>query len=123
MNTIIALLVLAEIICNVIAQVSLKVGMTRIGHFTFSGENLLPITLQVITSPWVIIGVAVYVVSLIIWLMVLSRVDVSLAYPLTSLGFVLNIVIACFLLGEHITLMRLSGTLIIMLGIFLVARS
>lgn len=123
MNILIILLVLIEVVLNVTAQILLKVGMTRIGQFAFHGINIAPIAFQVLTSPFIMFGVSVYVISLIIWLLVLSRIDVSLAYPLISLGFVLNAGIAYFLLGEHITLMRLIGTIVIMFGIFLVARS
>lgn len=123
MNLIVALLISAAVVCNVAAQVLLKTGMSRIGYFTFSCSNVFPIAMQVIASPWLICGVFIYMTSFAIWLLVLSRTDVSLAYPLTSLGFILNAIIAYFFLGEHVTLMRLSGTLVIALGIILLARS
>lgn len=123
MNILIFALIILEIICNTAAQISLKVGMERIGGFSFTGSSILPIGLQVITSPWIILGVLIYVVSLIIWIMILSRAEVSISYPMTSLGYVLTVLVAYFFLGEHVTVMRIVGVFVIMLGVCIVARS
>ena len=117
------MLVIFEVLCNVAAQISLKMGMARIGHFTFQSINIVPIGWQIITSPWIMVGLAIYVISMIIWLMVLSRIEVSIAYPLTSLGYVLNGVVAYFLLHENITSVRIIGIVVILVGVFLVAKS
>lgn len=123
MNLLIASLILFEVICNVAAQITLKVGMGRIGHFAFHGQSIVPIGVQVITSPWIIGGILIYVVSLVVWLMILSRTEVSLAYPLISLGYVLNALVAYWLLSEPITVLRLCGIAVILVGVFLVAKS
>lgn len=68
-------------------------------------------------------GLALYSISIVVWLIVLSRAEVSAAYPLASLGFIITAVIAYFLLGEQVTFMRLSGILLICLGVILVASS
>ena len=77
--------------------------------------------------PGVIVGLAggmlCYGVSLIVWIMGLSRVPVSIAYPLLSLGYVINAVMAHYLLGESVNLQRMVGISFIILGVFIVARS
>jgi drug/metabolite transporter (DMT)-like permease len=123
MNILIFVLIILEITCNVAAQMSLKMGMERIGGFSFEGSSIVPIGLQVITSPWIMLGISIYVMSLIIWLMILSRAEVSMAYPMTSLGYALTVLIAYFLFGEHVSILRIFGVLVIMLGVFIVARS
>jgi drug/metabolite transporter (DMT)-like permease len=123
MNALLSLLILFEVICNVAAQITLKIGMSRIGHFDFHSGNIVPITMQVIMSPWIITGIVIYIISMIVWLVILSRIEVSLAYPLTSLGYVLNAVIAYFLLSEQVTVLRFAGIVVILLGVFLVAKS
>jgi len=119
----ITILILFEVVCNVAAQILLKTAMIRIGRFEFESANFFPIAIQAATSPWIISGVLIYVASLVIWLMILSRVEVSLAYPLVSLGYVLNAFVAYWLLGEQVTMLRLLGITVILAGVFLVAKS
>lgn len=123
MNILIFPLILFEVFLNVAAQITLKVAMDRIGHFEFTWSNFMPIFFQVILSPWIWLGVTIYVLSLVIWLAVLSRIQVSLAYPLTSLGYVLNAVAAYYLIGEHVSFLRIAGILVIVFGVVLLARS
>src|SRR5467141_5298762 len=71
----------------------------------------------------VMAGLACYVVSVVVWIVALSRVPVSIAYPMLSIGYVVNAVAAWYLLGEAVTPMRLAGIGIIVFGVFIVARS
>lgn len=123
MNIRIFCLIIFEVFLNVSAQLSLKIGMERIGKFDFVWGNAAPIMLQVLLSGWFWLGICIYVVSIIIWLMILSRTEVSIAYPLISLGYVLNALAAYYLLHEHVTSLRLLGIVVILFGVFLVARS
>lgn len=116
-------LVLLGVLLNSGAQIFLKAGMDNIGHFTFTWSNFWPIAWQVAINPWIILGLASYVISVVVWLLVLSRTDVSIAYPMISLGYVVSAFAAYFFLGEHLSLMRITGIFIILLGVFLVARS
>jgi multidrug transporter EmrE-like cation transporter len=111
------------VLLNSGGQLLLKAGMGHIGHFEFSLSNFWPISLQVAMSPWIILGLVSYVLSVAVWLLVLSRTDVSIAYPMISLGYVVSAVAAYFLLGEHLTLTRMAGIFIILFGVFIVARS
>jgi multidrug transporter EmrE-like cation transporter len=74
-------------------------------------------------NPYVLGGLACYVVSVVVWLMALSRVEVSIAYPMLSLGFALNALLAWWLLGEAVTAQRIAGIAIIIVGVTIVARS
>lgn len=123
MNPAILGLILVGVLLNSGAQILLKMGMRHIGHFTFTVNNFFPIAWQVALSPWIVFGIACYVISMLVWLLVLSRTDVSIAYPMVSLGYVISAIAAYFLLGEHVTLMRMSGIFIILFGVYLVARS
>ena len=68
-------------------------------------------------------GAACYVLSLFVWIVGLSRVPVSMAYPLLSVGYIINAVAAHYLLGETVTLGRWLGIGFIVIGVWLVARS
>jgi multidrug transporter EmrE-like cation transporter len=108
---------------NAGAQLLLKAGMNRIGYFEFTAANIWPIGLKVATSLPIISGLVTYVLSVVLWLLVLSRVQVSVAYPMVSLGYILNAVIAYYLFGEPLTSMRMLGIFVIIAGVYLVARS
>ena len=83
----------------------------------------MPVGLRLALEPFILGGVACYVVSLVVWIMALSRVEVSVAYPMLSIGYVVNAVAAWYLFGESLTALRLTGIGFIVVGVFLVARS
>jgi multidrug transporter EmrE-like cation transporter len=116
-------LVLAGVLLNAAAQLLLKAGTNRIGEFAFSVENIVPIGLKVASSPFVFGGLACYAVSVVVWIMALSRVPVSIAYPMLSIGYIVNAAAAWFLFGESITAQKLAGIGFIVVGVWLVARS
>jgi len=120
----IALIPLLIGIClNAVAQLFLKAGMSRMGYFTFSWEQAIPSLFQALFSPYIMLGLACYVISVFAWLMALSRIEVSIAYPLLSIGYIINTVFAYYWLNESVSLMRIIGICIIMSGVFIVARS
>jgi multidrug transporter EmrE-like cation transporter len=116
-------LVLAGVVLNAVAQLLLKAGTNRVGEFAFELANLLPVGAKVATSPFILGGVACYVVSLAVWILALSRVPVSIAYPMLSIGYVINAVAAWALFGESLAAQKLVGIAFIVVGVFLVARS
>jgi len=59
----------------------------------------------------------------VVWVVALSRVPVSIAYPMLSIGYVVNAIAAWALLGETVTTMRMAGIAVIVVGVFMVARS
>jgi multidrug transporter EmrE-like cation transporter len=108
---------------NAMAQLLLKAGTNAIGHFDFSAGNIVPVGMKLALEPHILGGVACYVVSLVVWILGLSRVEVSIAYPMLSVGYVLNAVAAWYLFGEAISMTRLAGIGIIIIGVYIVARS
>lgn len=116
-------LILLGVLLNAGAQLMLKAGMTQIGHFDFSVANLLPIGVKVMANPPIVTGLAMYVISVGVWLLVLSRVQVSYAYPMLSIGYVVNALAAYYLFGEPLSSVRMLGIFIIIAGVYLVARS
>jgi len=123
MNAISFSLVLAGVLLNAAAQLLLKAGTNAVGRFEFALENALPVGLRLALEPHIAGGVACYVVSLVVWIMALSRVEVSIAYPMLSIGYIVNAVAAWYLFGESLNALRLTGIGFIVVGVFLVARS
>jgi len=116
-------LIFTGVLLNAAAQLLLKAGTNAVGRFEFSAQNIVPIGVKLAFEPHIAGGVACYVVSLVVWIMGLSRAEVSIAYPMLSIGYVLNAVAAWYLFGESLTAQKLVGIAFIVAGVFLVARS
>lgn len=112
-----------SILLNVAGQLFLKAAMNSMGSFNFSATNLMPIALRLAINPFLLSGLVTYGLSLCVWLLVLSRLEVSTAYPLMSLGFIINAVAAYYLFGEPLSVTRIAGIFIIMFGVYLVSRN
>ena len=118
-----ALLLLLGVTLNAVAQLLLKAGTNAVGRFEFSAANAVPVGVKLATEPHILGGIACYVVSVVVWILALSRVEVSIAYPMLSIGYVLNALAAWYWLGEAVTPARLVGIGIIIVGVYVVARS
>ena len=116
-------LLVTGVLLNALAQLLLKAGTNRIGEFAFSFDNVMPIGMKIASSPFILAGLSCYVVSVVVWILGLSRVPVSVAYPMLSVGYIVNAFAAYFLFGESVTAQKLIGIGFIMVGVFLVARS
>ena len=116
------LCILIGVLFNAGAQLLLKAGVNAVGHFEFTRANVLPVGLKIATQWPIIGGLACYVVSVAVWIIGLSRVDVSIAYPMLSLGYVVNAFAAWYLFGEVLSMQRLIGIGIILIGVAVLAR-
>lgn len=105
-------LILFGVLLNVAAQQLLK-----------AGTNAMPLGPGLALEPHILGGLACYAVSVVVWIAALSRVPVSTAYPMLSVGIVLNGIAAWYILGEAVTPMRWFGMAIIIAGVLVVARS
>lgn len=115
--------ILAGVLLNAAAQLLLKAGVNPLGAISVGFDNLLPTAARVLTQWPIVAGLGCYVLSVGLWIVALSRVDVSLAYPMLSLGYVVNAVAAWWLFGEVLGPMRCAGMLLILAGVFVMSRS
>ncbi len=108
---------------SVAAQFSLKAGMSgERAREAMAQPYPLQLILTILTDRYLLGGFLLYGAGAVIWLRVLSKADVSKAYPLVGLGFVMTAAVG-FMVGEHVTLPRLTGVALICAGVFLVGRS
>ena len=114
---------LTGVLLNAGAQLLLKAGTNVLGVITLTTDNWPAQFGRMALEPHIVGGLACYAVSVIVWIIGLSRVPVSIAYPMLSLGYVINAVAAHYLLGESVTLARWLGIGFIVIGVWLVARS
>ncbi len=118
-----AIFIAVSICAGVSGQLVLKRGMSALGAQTLSGANVIDVALRMVLSPWVVGGIAIYVAGTFFWLMVLSRVDLSFAYPMTSLSYLLIVLSAWYFLGESISPLRIAGVMTIVAGVLLITQS
>jgi len=124
MNYLTAALVLASVLMSAIAQLLLKTGMSRPDVVAAINEGR-PVSTAValMTTIEVIGGLGLYGLGAVMWLFVLAKLDLSAAYPFVGLGFIATMLLSILVLGEDVSTGRIVGTLLIVAGCALVARS
>lgn len=115
--------ILFTVMTNAAAQLMLKYGMMSLAPVSFAGVNPVLKLLQIVFSPWIFFGLSVFVISMASHLYVLSKVDLSFAYPFLSLAYVVVAVFAYFVFREDLNAWRVAGIGFICLGTILIAQS
>ena len=105
----------------VIGQLLLKQGMIDVGRVG-SLKTAIPMLIRAFQNPFVIGGIAVYACTTTVWLVILSRIKLSVAYPMISIGYVLSIFFAWLFFKESVPKTRVIGAIVICIGVYLVAR-
>lgn len=116
-------LILLSVTLSAVAQIVLKQGMTAPATREAMAAGGMHAVTTIVTNLYVIGGLTLYGLGMVFWLGVLSRVDVSQAYPFVGLGFLLTMAFGVLLLGEPFSIGRAAGTLLVLAGVLLVARS
>jgi drug/metabolite transporter (DMT)-like permease len=114
---------LTGVLLNAFAQLWLKAATRVSGPLIATDTSVMSRALQLLTVPSLWYALTAYGLSVVVWIVGLSRVPVSQAYPLLSLGYVLNIALAWWLFGEVPNAQRVIGVGVIIAGVVLVARS
>jgi drug/metabolite transporter (DMT)-like permease len=108
---------------NALAQLLLKAGTNAVGAIHLTAENWFSTGLKLAIQLPIIGGLSCYVISVLVWIIGLSRVDVTIAYPLLSLGYIINAIGAWYFLGEAVSMQRILAIGVIIVGVILLARS
>ncbi len=116
-------LVLTGVMLNAAAQLLIKAGADTAGHFTFTAGHILRAGLHFALQWQILAGLACYAVSVAVWILALTRVQVSIAYPMLSLGYVVTAFAAWGLFGESLSAHKLLGIAIIIAGVVVLART
>jgi multidrug transporter EmrE-like cation transporter len=112
-----------SIILLAAGQSLLKYGLMRAGGVNFGGGEIMRGMRIMLTSPYIMIGFAAYGFSALLWLDVLSKLEISIAFPLVSITYVITLFVGKFVFGDVITWSRVLGVTIIIVGVIFVARS
>ena len=116
-------LVMTGVLLNAIAQLALKASVSDTGIINLDMQSLLSSAGSLATNLWLWLGLICYAISVVVWIPALSRVDVSIAYPMLSVGYIVNAIAASHLFNEPMGLGKVIGIGIIILGVYILARS
>ena len=116
-------LVLTGVLLNAIAQLLLKAGAGALADVELRAGNFAAIAGRLVFNVPIIAGLACYALSVVVWILALARVEVSVAYPMLSIGYVVNALAAWWLFGENLSGARIAGIGVILVGVWLVAHS
>jgi multidrug transporter EmrE-like cation transporter len=116
-------LILFTVLTNAAAQIMLKKGMMAVGDLDIAAHGLIGTIFRVVFSPFVFFGLATFVISMASHLIVLSKVQLSYAYPFLSLAYVVVAAYSYFFFAEDVGLARLAGFGLIIAGTVLIAQS
>jgi multidrug transporter EmrE-like cation transporter len=116
------LLILTGVLLNATAQLLLKMAVRGMGPIALSPETLLRSAWSLAQNPYILAGLVCYAVSLVVWILALSRVEVSLAYPMLSLGYIVTAIGAWMFFSERLSLLQWLGIVVIIVGVALLAR-
>ncbi|HIH15421.1 MAG: hypothetical protein QT08_C0017G0040 [archaeon GW2011_AR17] len=122
MSLAIVLLVIS-VFLGVVAQLALKEGMIQAKILSFRSEKIVPLLLKMFWNKFVLLGCVCYAVSLLMWLVILSKLELSYAYPMISSGYFFVALGSYFIFKEKITLQRWLAIGIIIFGVVLVGLS
>lgn len=111
-------LIFFSLIMGVIGQFLFKYGLNQLGDIK-TGLSFL----KVLLSPYIIIGIFSYVIATASWLAILSKTELSFAYPLISLSYIMVLLLGIFFLKEHVNLFRWIGVLFITTGVAFIAKT
>ncbi len=118
MNKTVLALIITSVLLSVTAQLVLKTGMNAYGQINIGIDMILAVF-----HPLVLVGLITYFISAVLWIMALSKIEVSYAYPFAALGYVVITFLSWLLLNEVITWLRIVGISVIITGVYVVSKS
>lgn len=118
------LLVLIAVVLASFGQIAMKHGMDLVGPLGAPGLGLVLNLIRAVFTPFVFLGIGLYAVSAMFWLMVLKQAkELSYVYPLIASTYIIVLFLSWLLFQERITLVRSVGVVLIYVGVVFVARS
>ena len=118
------IVILGSVTLNSLAQVFLKLGMgTAELPVQWTAGEAFRLALWAALNPWIVAGLAIYALSILVWMYVLAYNEVSYAYPFLSIGFVLVTMMGWWIFDDSLSLQRILGISLICLGVVMVSRT
>ena len=123
MKLYIFLIAFCSVFLTSIAQIFLKKTMCSVDKLPNTFSDMTSFIISIIFNYWFVLGISFYIISLGLWLIVLKKIDITIAYPLSAIGFVITAFIAYIFLNENMSIIRITGLSLIILGIIVISKS
>ena len=118
------ILLAINIVSLIVGQILLKLGMQSLGGFSLEQLMSNPLVVfRIVFNPYIFIGMIFYVVNFLLWFDVISKANLSYAYPFLSLSYAGVVIASALILGEPVGWQRILGVLIIAVGVYVVSQS
>ena len=117
------LLILGTVALGATGQLCIKAGASRLEPVSPSLQGFIGLVIQVLRSPLLLLGLTFWSLGALLWIVTLSRVQLTYAYPMLSLGYVIVFAGSWILFKESVSLMRVVGAVIVVIGVILISRS
>jgi len=112
-----------SILISVVAQTFLKNGVSQIGVINITGiESIVPLLITFMVTWQIVVGLVLYIAGTFVWLVLLSRLDLSFLYPIGAIQYILIFIFSYIFLGENITMGRIVGLAFILLGVLIINK-
>ncbi|GAA4858975.1 SMR family transporter [Paenibacillus vulneris] len=115
-------LILISVALGSLGQVILKLGSNKLGTISFSISSLVPVLLRLLKTPEIVLGLLLFGTSFLLWIKVLTRSELSYAYPMVSIGYIIVVILSYFLLDESFSWNKLMGIAIIVAGVWMINK-
>lgn len=116
-------LILLSVSLSAVAQVALKAGTNAPSVKSALGAGFEPLAAaKIFCQPLILLGLMLYVLGAAVWLAVLSRLDLSFAYPFVAIGIVLTAILGGAVFGETFSAAKIAGTALIVAGVATLAH-
>jgi drug/metabolite transporter (DMT)-like permease len=116
--------IIPAILLSTTGELFLKRGMNEIGAFDFAAvDTIIPTFIKILSNPWIWVGIFGFGGGSVFWLSVISRVPLSLAYPMLATSYLIIVIESWIFLGEGLHPLRIVGSVIIGIGVALVGLS
>lgn len=114
--------ILVSIFMGAIGQTILKLGANKLGNLSLSFKTIIKDVINILMIPEILIGLILFGGSFLLWIKVLTKSDLSYAYPMVSLGYIVVALLSKFLLHETFTVNKIIGVVMIISGVFVLNR-
>jgi len=120
----IPLIFILTILSGAFGAILMKIGAKALGSVEIHSVNqALQFIVGIATTPALISGLGLYFLSALLWSYLLTKLDISLVQPILALTYVITPILAVILLSENISWLRWLGIVVIIAGVYIVARS
>jgi multidrug transporter EmrE-like cation transporter len=114
-------LILLSVLFVSSGQILIKYGLSGLGELSFAANDIPDTAQKILLNPLILLGIAVFVTSSILWLTALSRTELSYAYPLLSIGYAVVAIMSWLIFNEKMSLLRIAGVITIMIAVSMLA--